>query len=836
MQEGRRMGRSAWWTTIALVGLLGAPLGCGDDDKTSCGDGTELVAGECLPIQDQGGAQKDAGAGQAGSGGATCGMSTVLDGNECQGQKPIGAGCTRGRECATGTCLPQTEGLPGGYCSVLDCNDNRPCPAGSLCHYSGASKHFVCLAICDADDDCRADDYVCQPLITNDFSVCAPSCNGDGKCPNPTRCDDKTGRCVLDECVPDSNNTCDDDGEHICYADTRGLTESGGICLTTCDPAASAASCAPDEKCQPLPEDPEHSGFCTPPICSATKDCPAGATCQEGVCQPPARCDEQGKCADASALCVADQCMPACPGEDGECSDIHPGLECSTALGACLPIGSFPGSPCRDARSNACDSLAVTRAGKSTQAAMVCEDDRCLVDCTDEGAALCGDVDASLTCASGIYAAPVCLPIGAFPGGPCAEDETCAPLEHGNQSLPMSCAQDRCAVTCDASNGGDTLCASVDESLVCAADLFGDGVDLCLPRGSFPGGPCGAGSSCDEGMSCQGARCLYDCSTIGDDGCAAIRSSLTCAEQIYDVPVCLPKGSFPGGACAEGDLCAPLSRGGQDLPMTCKAGKCLLTCDNTAGGDAFCAAIDGGLVCADNLYGDGIDLCLPRGSFPGGPCGAGKACDTGMVCEDSKCLYDCTDGGNAYCGAISGTLACATGVYPTPVCLPKGSFPGGPCGASNFCASDLKGVAAADMRCQSDVCVVKCDNTEVTKSDGLCEAVSPALTCVDSAGAAAFCALKCGGGNSCTAGNSCFTSEDACLPTGSFLGSPCATGNTCIPSTTYFCVPSGTPVCALRCNSNGGAMQTEADAGCAAVPGAGFTHCQAIGGGVEICQ
>src|SRR5262249_6649570 len=161
----------------------------------------------------------------------------------------------------------------------------------------------------------------------------------------------------------------------------------------------------------------------------------------------------------------------------------------------------------------------VTRGKKVTQAAMVCEADRCLVDCGEDGSALCGDVDVSLTCAGGIYDTPVCLPIGAFPGGPCTEDKECAPLEQGNQSLPMSCAQDRCAVTCDAQSGGDTLCASVDDSLVCADDLFGDGVDLCLPRGSFPGGPCGAGNSCDEGMSCQGARCLYDCSTIGNEGC-----------------------------------------------------------------------------------------------------------------------------------------------------------------------------------------------------------------------------------------------------------------------------------------------------------------------------
>ena len=837
----REMQQRTCSTLCAVLVLAYGLLACSDDPPPVCGAGTELVAGECLPTDEGGSGKPDGGGtGNAGSG-AMCGGDTFEQGDSCEGVKPIGAACERGRECATGTCLPEAQGLPGGYCSVLDCNANRPCPAGSLCRYSGGAGHFVCLAFCDGDDDCRSDSYVCQSLILNELHVCAPSCTGRDICPNPTRCDEASGRCVIDQCDPASDEPCHADEKHVCYPDSRDLTESGGVCLIGCDPADAAVTCSPDEVCQPLPEEPEHTGFCSPPLCTQTSECPPGATCADnGACKPPARCDVDGQCADASTVCIGGaggQCLPACPSGDSTCGDLHPGLACSDTLGACLPIGTFPGSPCRDERSNACDSLSVTGSGgASEQAPMVCIEDRCLLACDTGGEALCSGVSPVLTCADGIYDVPVCLPKGAFPGGPCGAGDTCAPLARGEQSLPMTCAQERCAVTCDASNGGAALCAGVDASLVCADDLFGDGVDLCLPYGSFPGGPCGSGNACATGMSCQDGRCLYECTTGGDALCTGVRATLTCAQDVYDVPVCLPKGSFPGGPCGTGSTCAPLQQGAQSLPTTCKDDRCLLTCDNTAGGDQLCAAVDGGLVCADNLYGDGVDLCLPRGTFPGGPCGAGNACDDGLVCKGSRCLYDCTTGGNTLCGTISAALACAPTVYDVPVCLPKGSFPGGACGAGNTCASDLGGLAAADMRCQSGVCVVQCASfAPFAASDALCGAVSSTLTCVDSAGPQAFCSLKCGAGNTCPTGMSCLTSQQACLPTGSFLGSPCASG-ACSPTAqpTLVCAPTGAPpapsVCQARCNVGAGMD----NAYCVGI-GVGFTQCQMIAAGLEVC-
>src|SRR5262249_26251083 len=129
---------------------------------------------------------------------------------------------------------------------------------------------------------------------------------------------------------------------------------------------------------------------------------------------------------------------------------------------------TFPSSPCRDSRSDACSDLTV---GDWT-VPMVCENDQCLVTCGEGGTPLCGAVDASLVCASGIFAEPLCLPKGAFPGGPCDADGACAGDLNGNPAVDMKCLAGTCVIDCDESSAwpgyGDALCAVVDPSLTCA--------------------------------------------------------------------------------------------------------------------------------------------------------------------------------------------------------------------------------------------------------------------------------------------------------------------------------------------------------------------------------
>jgi hypothetical protein len=235
--------------------------------------------------------------------------------------------------------------------------------------------------------------------------------------------------------------------------------------------------------------------------------------------------------------------------------------------------------------------------------------------------------------------------------------------------------------------------------------------------------------------------------------------------------VCLPTGGFPGGPCRAADdpegECDANVKDIAGADMFCKADLCVVDCK--AGGDALCKEVDADLVCNAAagdicveacLGGDGgvprycrdgdmrcfeKDLvCRPPGAFTGGPCREAAVpegeCDAGvsdvvgadMGCERDRCVFDCEAGGNALCTEVDEDLRCAEkagsicaeaclddGSCRDPtfscfeddgVCLPAGSFPGGPCReGSDPCDHDLDGHADWDMRCEEDVCVVDCE-------------------------------------------------------------------------------------------------------------------------------
>jgi hypothetical protein len=168
--------------------------------------------------------------------------------------------------------------------------------------------------------------------------------------------------------------------------------------------------------------------------------------------------------------------------------------------------------------------------------------------------------------------------------------------------------------------------------------------------------------------------------------------------------------------------------------QVCVNDTCVVSC-NTAGNaaqdDGLCAGVDGSLTCSET----GGEVCVIA-------CVAG-ACPTGYSCFDAG-------GENA--------------------CLPNGSFPGSPCAAGDSCSALGPGV---NQVCVNDTCVVSCNTAgNATQDDTLCAGVDPSLTCSETAGD--ICVSKCDAGT-CSTGYSCFDAggEDACLPTGSFPGSPC---------------------------------------------------------------
>ena len=870
----------------AVVLLVVFAAACGDDDSAPplvCGPGTSAELGECVV---DGGPQPMAGTGGGVAGSKppaiTCGTGTVEKDGECVAvdggmtrpprvKAPIGAGCELPSDCESNFCaLGATS--PGGLCTVLGCDMDNPCPVGSTC-YQVAKGTNVCMPYCDTAAECRTEDgYNCQPLYTNGINICAPSCTLTNACPSGTNCNSTSGLCELAGCDPTAaQSACAD--TQTCFPDVRGLTAEGGLCLRLCDPKEPKKSCKVDEKdevCQPLPDDPANTGFCAPPVCSKTEECPAGATCQDRVCQPPALCDGNGACSSDSTTCVGGRCMPKCPTGTGEsCAGIHSGLVCASVLAvpACLPLGTFPGSGCRDSRDDACSDLTV---GSST-VAMSCENDVCLVECGTGGTDLCAAVNASLVCATGVFDKALCLPKGEFPGGPCGANDSCAQNLQGNPALDMKCLGGTCVIDCDEQaewpGYGDALCAVVDATLTCANEAGAFCTRACTAQG------------CGDGFSC------FDAGTIPGHENA-----------------CLPTGSFPGSPCrTSGTACSDLAlAGGGSTGQQCVGGTCVIRCNSAgdaAADDALCAGFDPALTCSQSAgdlcvfacgnagacptgyscIGAGSEnACLPTGSFPGSPCrpdgndagseldcdqNLGGVADADMVCSNDVCVVSCATAGStaqddALCAGVSSLLTCSESAgdlcvlacgpspgFACPVgysclenggenaCLPVGSFPGSPCLPDDNdldTAGECGPFDATEMKCVDDQCLIDC----AVGGDTLCEAVG--LTCSESAGN--VCVYPCDENDgSCPDGFSCLVLgtagvENACLPDGSFPGSACAANDSCdvfMDTLAMVCVNG--EVCALDCSLQQASTELERDMFCADAPGPSQTCSESAG-------
>lgn len=93
------------------------------------------------------------------------------------------------------TCL---EGaFPDGYCSIMPCGVDDPCPVGAICANIGGKQ--ACFATCNIDGDCRGGvEYKCHDLSQLIVSggarkACYPTviaCKTDADCPKPFTCKD----------------------------------------------------------------------------------------------------------------------------------------------------------------------------------------------------------------------------------------------------------------------------------------------------------------------------------------------------------------------------------------------------------------------------------------------------------------------------------------------------------------------------------------------------------------------------------------------------------------------------------------------------------------------
>jgi len=349
--------------------------------------------------------------------------------------------------------------------------------------------------------------------------VCVARCGADGSCEAGFDCFERELACLPTGAFPGSpcrqgGRACDVDVGDPAFDLTCSAAATGAeLCLFSCPAEASGKTCElidPSLTCA----GPDFGDTCLP------RGTFPGSPCRSG----PSPCDHDLGLNEAVDMrCVEGTCVIDCTGKSALCAGVDPRLGCSEAAGEvcvkrcdgvtceagfaclasegqCLPVGSFPGSPCGPELACAQDLLGLPDLD------MVCAHDLCLVDCGAGGDFACGLVNPGLGCsqAAGALCVPRCvegqcpaglsclssearcLPTGSFPGSPCRADHGCDGLPNPlGGELAMACSPlpgtDTCLVDCSPTHGGQAVCSAVSPLLVCV-DVPGAGTDVCVPQ------------------------------------------------------------------------------------------------------------------------------------------------------------------------------------------------------------------------------------------------------------------------------------------------------------------------------------------------------------------
>jgi hypothetical protein len=224
----------------------------------------------------------------------------------------IGEACANGSECASNTCLTgvqpwwETEFL-GGYCSLGQCSDQNPCPAGSDCFIIDNANNTTCLQTCATATDCGRQGYDCfEPGACLPEVMMQPP--GTGTVGDP---------CMVDNDCADPNASC--------------VPENGANGPTGWT-----------------------GGYCVVFDCSAQAPCPSGSECftvaEDGSTACLRSCSGPGTCGRTEYACLSDigACIPACtPNSCGS------GEVCDSQTGLC---GAMPCTPQSCQSGTICDS------------------------------------------------------------------------------------------------------------------------------------------------------------------------------------------------------------------------------------------------------------------------------------------------------------------------------------------------------------------------------------------------------------------------------------------------------------------------------------------------
>jgi hypothetical protein len=144
--------------------------------------------------------------------------------------KDIGDSCMTGADCDPNGTRVCDLSQPGGYCTVLGC-DQSSCPSGSVCIRYFPTQFLT--QTCQTDSDC------CPQATAADGGASASACTGDELClPGLGLCSRRT----LEQraCAKGCGSNSDCRGGYDCR-----MTGINGALLLSTDPNATAKFCAP---------------------------------------------------------------------------------------------------------------------------------------------------------------------------------------------------------------------------------------------------------------------------------------------------------------------------------------------------------------------------------------------------------------------------------------------------------------------------------------------------------------------------------------------------------------------------------------------------------------
>lgn len=445
------------------------------------------------------------------------------------------------------------------------CVTNRDCPFGEQC-VSGAcvgTAETGCTSdlVCGAGEVCNRESGACE-------RVAPLSCQSDADCPAAERCNPLTAVCI------EGNRSCQDD----------------------------AACAAVGQVCDPARRE------CVD--CYTNEQCPAGATCESGVCTTEGGlgCRSDLDCAPPITVCQDGDCAPGCgePGSPIFCS----GPEvCSPETGRCQP------------RSAGCTTD--PECGPPTQ---VCEGGQCVGGCGEPIGVRCG---------SGEMCNPATGRCDPIQSNLCARDADCSPP----------------ATVCDAMT---SMCVPGCGTAGCPSNLTCNPLTGRCDPAQTGGNPLNA--ACLSNSDCQSGVCFDFGGTAGQMCAQACATGLDCPAgatcgEFSGAKSCLLTRFFqnatfsrPNGASCTG--------GGE-----CKSGFCRnnLQCVDTCAEDTDCP----GAGCYWEEFTP--DVFIAACSGPGSGGANGSPCTTSSDCASGVCY------GSGICGDLCGSTADCPA---SDVCLP----------------------------------------------------------------------------------------------------------------------------------------------------------------------